>query len=83
MEQVLEKHNLSEVKKNLSGLVSKVETSGIPFVISRYGKPVAIVASYDENHKIAPKLKGSLNKYANKALINAEKQAWKKAACNK
>lgn len=76
MEQVLERHRLSEMKENLSGLISNVEASGTPFVISRYGKPVAIVTSYDEGRKITPKLKGSLSAYANKSLIDLEKHRY-------
>lgn len=83
MEQVLERHSVSDAKENLSGLIAKVEASGTPFVISRYGKPVAIVASYNEEQTITPRLMGSLKAYANKSLIGIEKQAWKKAVCGR
>ena len=83
MEQVLERHSVSDAKENLSGLISGVEASGTPFVISRYGKPVAIVSSYDVERRVAAKLKGSLNAYANASLVGLEKQAWKKAVCKK
>lgn len=84
MEQVLERHSVSDAKENLSGLIASVEASGTPFVISRYGKPVAIVSSYDgERRSVTPKLKGALNAYANTSLVGLEKQAWKKAVCKK
>ena len=81
MDQVLEKHSMSEVKENLSGLITEVETSGRSFVISRYGKPIAVVSSYDQSNKIVPQLKGSLHAYANASLIEHEKNAWEKAVC--
>ncbi len=81
MEQALEKHSISDTKKNLSELITNIEASGKPFVISRYGKPVAIVSSYNQTNKVVPKLKGSLNAYANTSLIEKEKDAWKKAVC--
>jgi prevent-host-death family protein len=81
MEQILEKYSVSEAKENLSGLLAEVEASGRSFVISRYGKPVAIVSAYESENKITPKLRGSLNAYANADLIEQEKLAWKKAVC--
>ena len=78
MDQVLEKHSMSEVKENLSGLITEVETSGGSFVISRYGKPIAVVSSYDQSNKIVPKLKGSLHAYANTSLIEHEKMPGKR-----
>ena len=83
MNQVLERHSVSDAKENLSGLIANVEASGIPFVISRYGKPVAIVSSYDGDIKVAAKMKGALHSYANTSLVSLEKQAWRNAACKK
>ena len=83
MDQVLERHSVSDAKENLSGLIASVEASGTPFVISRYGKPVAIVSSYEGERRVTPKLKGALNAYANASLVGLEKQAWKKSVCKK
>ena len=81
MDQILERYSVSEVKENLSGLIAEVETSGRSFVISRYGKPIALVSSYDQSNKITPKLKGSLHTYARPSLIEHEKNAREKAVC--
>lgn len=78
MEQVLEKYSVSDAKEKLSELLAGIETNGKPFVISRYGKPVAVVSSYNLENKVTPKLKGALNAYANQSLIAQEKQAWQK-----
>lgn len=81
MEQTLEKYSVSEAKENLSFLLTEVEKSGRPFVISRYGRPVVVVSSYKTESKVKPKLKGSLNAYACQSLISQEKHAWKKHVC--
>ena len=83
MATLLAEHSVSTTKENLSALLAEVESSGIPFAISRYGKPVAIVTSYEPKLKSQPKLKGSLNSYANPGLQNKEKDAWKKAVTEK
>ena len=83
MPTVLAEHSVSATKENLSALLADVESSGIPFAISRYGKPIAIVSSYEPKLKVRPTLKGSLNSYSNPDLRNKEKDAWKKAVTEK
>ncbi len=83
MEQTLEKYSVSEAKENLSGLLAEVEKSGQSFVISRYGRPVAIVSSFKAENKVEPKLKGVLSAFANQSFITQEKSAWKRQACKK
>ena len=83
MEQVLEKYSVSNAKENLSALLSGIEHGGKPFVISRYGKPIAVVSSYSQESKIEPKLRGCMSEYANKDLISQEKDAWKRAVRKK
>lgn len=83
MEQVLKKYSVSVAKENLSRLLSGVESNGRSFVISRYGKPVALVSHYEENSKVKPKLKGSLHSYANPKLREQEEGAWKRTVCLK
>ncbi len=82
MDQVLERHSISDAKKNLSGLLADVEETGRPFVILRYGAPVAVVSPYGQE-KVKPKLRGALGEYADVRLIGEEKSAWMKAACAK
>ena len=79
METTLEKYSVSNAKENLSALLSEVETNKVPFIISRYGKPIALVSSYESTEKIQPNLKGALNNFANPNLIGQEKQAWRRA----
>ncbi len=83
MLQTLEQHSISDTKENLSGLLQNVVKNGTPFVISKYGSPVAVVSPYEEFYKPAPRLMGALNKFANASLIEQEKQAWGKAVEDK
>ena len=79
MEAVLKEHSVSDTKENLSALLAKLEANKMPFLISRYGKPVAVVSSYESDLSVHPKLKGSLGAFADPKLRAQEKQAWAKA----
>ena len=47
---------LTDLRDNLSEVLDKVEATGEEFVVTRHGKPVAVILSYDEYESLVESL---------------------------
>jgi prevent-host-death family protein len=47
---------VSELKVKLGALMAELEEQGVPFYITRHGKPKAVLARYDEYEALLRKL---------------------------
>lgn len=71
-----ERYGLADAKAHLSDLVAKVERTGEPCVIMRYGRPTACITPVPEERPVpAKRAKGLLASYA-----DADKRALEEGA---
>ena len=47
---------VSELKVRLGALMAELEVQGVPFYVTQYGKPKAVLARYDEYETLLKKI---------------------------
>lgn len=63
---------LTETRDNLSEVVDEVTTTGEEFVITRHGRPVAVILSYEEYESLIESLNVLSDDATMEALAEAE-----------
>lgn len=63
---------LTETRDNLSEVVDEVTTTGEEFVITRHGRPVAVILSYEEYESLVESLNVLSDDATMEALAEAE-----------
>jgi len=67
---------VSELKVKLGALIAELEEQGVPFYVTQYGKPKAVLARYDEYENLLKKVEDLEDLLAMKeSLSTPEKEA--------
>ena len=62
---------VSELKARMSNLLAEVEEKGIPLYVTQYGKPKAVITSYDEYETLLKKIEDLEDMLAMKESLEA------------
>jgi prevent-host-death family protein len=65
---------VSELKIKLAALMSELEERGVPFYITQYGKPKAVLARYDEYEALLKKVEDLEDLLAMKDSLSAPEE---------
>ena len=70
---------VAEAKAHLSDVISSVEQTGEPYVVMRYGRPVAMIVPVPRASRDAGRARGLLADFASDGLRALEEGAFERA----